>query len=329
MTTKAKWAVIALTVVVLVAAYVALQFGAVYLREPLLVLTKQSTDPLAFAILTEIRLPRVVIAILAGFAIGTAGLLAQSAFTNPIAEPSIIGASGGAALGSAVALATGLAAPWQMALVATSGAGLFVAATYLLSVRKGQLSGYRFIVVGIAVSAVAVAITGFVAALNTGSGRSILFWTLGSLSLARPEQIPLLAIFLVAAIASSLTLMNRLDLLNFGDDYARINGVSVKKLRAKTVLLIALLIGVSVSTVGIVAFLGLAAPHIARSFLGFRNQNLLLPTGLIAALLLLIGDTLARTLLAPTELPLTIFVALICAPVLIIAARRTVIDERR
>jgi len=123
--------------------------------------------------------------------------------------------------------------------------------------------------------------------------------------------------------------MNQLDLLNFGDDYARINGIDVKHLRARAVLLIAVLIGVSVSAVGIVAFLGLAAPHIARSLVGYRNKNLLLPTGLIAALLLLVGDTLARNVLAPTELPLTIFVAIISAPILIIAARRTVIDERR
>lgn len=314
---------------VLIAAYIALQLGAVYLREPLQILTQRAADPLAYSILTEIRIPRVVIAVLAGFAIGMAGLLAQSAFTNPIAEPSIIGASGGAALGSALALAAGAIAPWQIGLAAITGAGLFVTATYLLSVKRGQLSGYRFIVVGIAISAVAVALTGFIAALNTGSGRSILFWTLGSLALARPEQIPVLAIFVVASIALSVRVMNQLDLLNFGDDYARINGIDVKHLRARSVLLIAVLIGVSVSAVGIVAFLGLAAPHIARSLVGYRNKNLLLPTGLIAALLLLVGDTLARNVLAPTELPLTIFVAIISAPILIIAARRTVIDERR
>jgi len=328
-TKRAKWSVVILAVVVLIVSYLALQFGAVYVQQPLSVFADRAADPLAYSILTEIRLPRVLIAILAGFAIGAAGLLAQSAFTNPIAEPSIIGASGGAALGSALALSVGVSTPWLIALVAVAVAGVFVASTYLLAVRKGQLSGYRFIVVGIAVSAIAVALTGFLAAIDTGSGRSILFWTLGSLSLARPDQIPALAVLVLVAIALSWRIMNRLDLLNFGDEYARINGISVRSLRAQAVLLIAILIGVSVSVVGIVAFLGLAAPHIARSFLGFRNQNLLLPTGLIAALLLLLGDTLARNLLAPTELPLTIFVAIIAAPILVLAARRTVIDERR
>ncbi len=289
---------------------------------------KELFNPGHNAILWQIRFPRVIAALLVGAALAVAGLMAQGACNNALAEPSIVGTSAGASLATVIAILFGIVQVGSLGAIAFGVVGAIAATALtfkLASVRSG-LSSFALIIVGIAVTATLSAIVGISTTMVTrADARSISFWNFGSLSLITTDN--LLGIFITAVIGIALaySIAPDLDRLSLGDATAFHLGVDVAKVRKLALVALSIAAGGAVSTVGTIAFLGLAAPHIARFIYGPSHRFLVIQSSIIGALLLVIADTLARTIAQPNELPIGLVTSLIGAPILIalVALRNT------
>jgi iron complex transport system permease protein len=179
------------------------------------------------------------------------------------------------------------------------------------------------ITIGIGVSAILTAIVGLtITVISRPDARSISFWSFGSLALVTPKSLLLLAPVLVIATVLAWKIAPSLDLLSLGDASVRHIGGDAQRIRWKAFVILATLVAVTVSIVGSIAFLALAAPHIARFINGPRNRSLIFYAGAIGALILLIADTAARALVPPYELPIGLLTSLIGAPILIITLKK-------
>ena len=277
-------------------------------------------NPGSNEILWQIRFPRVTAAVIVGAALGVAGLLAQGACNNAVAEPAILGTAAGASFGAVLAISSGLVEVGTVGAIAcgTIGALLTTALTFKLAAIRGALSSFALIIVGIAVSAIFTSLVGMVSAMvSRADARSISFWSLGSLALVTSENLIGIAITTVIGIVIAWKIAPALDRLSLGDATAFHLGVNVARVRLIALIALSILAGGAVSTVGSIAFIGLAAPHIARFIYGPRHRTLVLHSALIGALIVVVADTLSRTIAQPNELPIGLATALLGAPVLI------------
>lgn len=279
------------------------------------------TQSSSHQIIWEIRAPRVAAALLVGAALGIAGSLAQSSTNNPLADPAILGTSAGASLGVLLGVLLNVVTIGSVGSVICAAAGALAATLLTFSLARSALS---LITIGIGVSAILNAIVGLtITAISRPDARSISFWSFGSLSLVTGKNLAILAPILVVGALFAWKMAPRLDLLSLGDSSVRHIGFSAYRIRLAAFALLATLVAVTVSTVGSIAFLALAAPHIARYIQGPRNRNLVIFAGLIGALILLIADTAARALIPPFELPIGLLTSLIGAPILIATLKRS------
>lgn len=271
-------------------------------------------------VLWQIRIPRVVAALLVGAALGVAGLMAQGACNNALAEPSILGTSAGASLGAVIAILFGVVQVGSSGAIICGAVGalLATALTFKLASLRSNLSSFALIIVGIAVSATLTAIVGLLSSMvNRADARSISFWNFGSFALITRENLVGLFIFTVVGIAIASKIAPSLDRLALGDSTAFHLGIDVPKVRMFALVALSLLAGAAVSTVGTIAFIGLAAPHIARFIYGPAHRPLILHSALIGSMIVVIADTAARTIAQPNELPIGLVTSLLGAPVLI------------
>ena len=267
------------------------------------------------------RFPRVLAALLIGAALGVAGVLSQSATNNPLADPSIIGTSAGASLGATIAILLNIA---DIGTLPTTIAAVIGALLATLLTFASSRSALQLVIVGIATSALLSALVGLILTIaNRPDARSISFWSLGSLALVTPKTIYLLAPTILATSAVAWFISQKLDLLALGDREVKFLGLNPQRMRLIAFILIAILIATAVSTVGSIAFLALAAPHITRFLIGPRNRSLIIGSALVGAALLLLADTAARTVAPPFELPIGLITSLIGAPILILLLRRS------
>ena len=281
---------------------------------------EQLMQPGSDEILWQIRFPRFIAAVIVGAAFGVAGLMAQGASNNALAEPSILGTASGAALGAVIAILFGLAQVGSIAATISGviGALLATSLTLKLASLRGNLSSFSLIIVGIAVSATLSAIVGLTSAMITqADARSISFWSFGSLALITYENLAGITATTVFGFAIAWKVAPSLDRLSFGDDTAFHLGVSVVKARWLALVALSLLAGGAVSTVGIIGFIGLAAPHIARFMYGPSHRFLVIQSALIGSLILVVADTLARSIAQPNELSIGLITSLLGAPILI------------
>ena len=277
-------------------------------------------NPGSNEIVWQIRFPRVMAAVIVGAGLGIAGLMAQGACNNAIAEPAILGTAAGASFGAVVGITTGLVQVGSLAALAfgTAGALLATSITFKLAALRGTLSSFNLIIVGIAVSAIFTSLVGITSAvLNRADARSISFWSLGSLALVTNENLLGLIITTLAGGVIAWFIAPMLDRLSLGDHSAFHLGVNVPRVRLFALISLSLLAGGAVSTVGVIAFIGLAAPHIARFIYGPSHRALTIHSAIIGAFIVLVADTLARTIAQPNELPIGLATALIGAPILI------------
>ena len=271
-------------------------------------------------ILWQIRIPRVAAALIVGASLALAGLMAQGACNNALAEPSILGTTAGASLATVLAVLTGTVQVGSVAAIACGAIGALLATslTFKLANLRTQLSSFALIIVGIAVSATITAIVGLLSAMVTrADARSISFWNFGSMALITREN--LIGISLTALVGGAIAwkVSPSLDRLSLGDATAFHMGIDVPRVRLIALIALSVLAGGAVSTVGSIAFIGLAAPHIARFMYGPIHRNLVVHTAVIGALLVVVADTLARTIAQPNELPIGLVTSLLGAPVLI------------
>ena len=264
-----------------------------------------------------VRLPRALGAIIIGAGLGIAGAIAQGIFRNPLAEPTLIGLSSGATLGTIAIIASGASGfGTRMNVVSAVTAALLTA---LLVQWLAPNKGFGFLLTGIAVSAILTAAAGLVITMSPKPGiQSLSFWNFGSLSLLNNATVGLIAPYVETGIIIAFIVSRRLDIYSLGEHSSHYMGVNPKRLRLWAVIALAFLIGASVSAVGSIAFLGLLVPHIVRLMIGPAHRRLLSLSGFVGAIVLLIADLLARTLFEPDEIPLGLLTSILGAPALIV-----------
>lgn len=312
---------LALLVFIALFALFALSIGSVEVQSPWKYIFDRSLTGSGHDIIWDIRYPRVVAALLVGMALGVAGALSQSATNNPLADPSIIGTSAGASLGASFAIVLGFASIGTISASAAATIGALIASLITFALSRSAL---QLVIIGIATSALFTAITGLMIAMaDKPEARSISFWSFGSLALASSQTVNLLLPLVIATSIFGWYYSQKMDLLVLGDREVTHLGFNPQRMRFIAFILISVLIATAVSTVGSIAFLALAAPHITRYLIGPSNRPLVIGSAVIGAGLLLVADTAARTIAPPIELPIGLITSLIGAPILILLLRKS------
>lgn len=280
-----------------------------------------SADPTDH-ILLELRLPRVVLGALAGAALALSGTLLQAFFQNPMAGPYVVGVSSGAGLTAIAAMTLGFTFRWGpfdlVAGAAFAGGIGSVALVYALARRIRFLQSEGLLLIGIAVGAVFSALTSVFLVFSREGIQAALMWMLGTFSAAEWSKVWALLGALIVGGAGSLWLGRDLNLLLWGDDVAQSLGCPVRAVRRWILILSSLLAAASVAACGVVGFVGLMVPHLARGFLRTADHRYVLPgSALLGAILTVAADTLARTVAAPLELPVGAVTSALGAPFLV------------
>lgn len=276
--------------------------------------------------LWTVRFPRVTMALLVGAALAVAGALMQGVFGNPLAEPSVVGVSAGAAVAAGASIAFGLtfAGTWTVALCAFLGGLATTLLVYALSRSDGRTEVVTLVLTGIAVNAVAGAALAFLLFVaDTQAREQIVFWQLGSLNGSRWPYVAVVAPLALVGIAAAFAATRRLDLLALGERPARHLGVDVERLRIQLIVVVALLTAAAVSFCGTVAFVGLVVPHLVRMVTGPGHRVLIPASMLLGGLVLVLADTVARSFVANADLPLGMLTSLVGGPFFFWLLRRT------
>jgi iron complex transport system permease protein len=280
-------------------------------------------DPVAHAILFDLRLPRAATAFATGAALALAGVLMQVLLRNPLADPYVLGVSGGAAVAALGAMLAGLSGLW----VDAGAAGGALAAMWLvfaLAHGRGGWTPARLLLTGIVVAAgCSAAVSLMLALADEGPVRGMLFWLMGDLGHAGVPWLALSAVALAAPLGIALS--RPLDVLAHGDVQAGVVGLPVRRLRAGVYVGASLLTAVAVTTAGSIGFVGLVTPHLVRLALGSAHR-IVVPASLLAGgTLVTLADLAARTAVAPRQLPVGALTALVGVPLFLVLMRR----ERR
>ncbi len=267
-------------------------------------------------ILWEIRLPRAVLGALVGAALGLSGAALQGYLRNPLAEPSLIGVSGGAALGAVLAIQLGLSQLMALALPVGGLIGAAVAMLAVVALAGAQGGPETLILAGLAVSAIATALISLVLNLSQNPFASVemVFWLMGSLADRSLTQVWLAAPLMLAGMGLLLLLGRALDALTLGEDAASSLGIDVRRTRLALVAGTALAVGAATSVTGVIGFVGLLVPHVLRPFAGHRPSLLLPASALAGAIFLLVADVALRLAPAWMDLRIGVLTALIGAP---------------
>ncbi|WP_432652412.1 FecCD family ABC transporter permease [Pectobacterium sp. PL152] len=275
-------------------------------------------DPL-WHIWLNIRIPRVLLAILVGGALACSGTIMQGLFRNPLADPSLLGISSGAALCVALTIVLPLGLPPLLALyspmfAAFAGSLAITVIIFILS-RSEQGGLTRLLLAGIALNALCLALIGVLTYISTDQQlRQFSLWGMGSLGQAQWPMLLVTSTLAIPGMLATLYYARRLNVLQLGDEEAHYLGINVKRTKYALLLLSSLLVGVAVAVSGVIGFIGLIIPHLMRLHVGADHRWLIPGSILGGACLLLFADTLARTLLAPAEMPVGLLSSLIGGP---------------
>ncbi|PZQ47036.1 MAG: iron ABC transporter permease [Rhodovulum sulfidophilum] len=271
-------------------------------------------DPTRFIVL-ELRLPRATLAALVGAALAVGGTIAQAILRNPLAEPGLLGINGGAALAAMVVIVElGHPSPSLLPWLTFSGALVMALAILALARAEGAASA-RLILIGVGLSSMAGAGATFIATFGEiADVQRAMIWLAGSLQGGDWGEVRRLIAWAVAPAALVWLAAGELDVIALGDEVAAGRGQPVPAARAGLVVACALVSGAAVAAAGLIAFVGLAAPHLARRLVGARHDRLLPAAALIGALLVLVADLAARSVLPPIQLPVGLVTALLGAP---------------
>ncbi len=298
----------------------ALAIGGVPLS--LIEIVRGEASKLDLTVFSEIRAPRVILAATVGASLAVAGAVLQGFFRNPLADPGLIGVSGGAALGAVAMIVLGSSlelpaafAPYTMPVAAIFGSLCVTGALYLFSTYFGQFRIVTVLLVGIAFNALSsVGIGIFQYISNDAQLRSLIFWMLGSFGRAHWVTAVPCVLAMVSAVLILITKSNSLDKLQLGENEAFHLGVDVKATKRDLVLLSAICVGAGVAVSGIIGFVGLVVPHIVRFTIGVRHKPLMIGSALAGASLMVSADLLARLVALPAEVPVGLVTSAIGAP---------------
>ena len=283
--------------------------------ESLRALVAGDAGPLTL-VMREIRLPRAILAVMVGASLGLAGAAMQGYLRNPLAEPGLIGVSGSAALGAVIAIQTSLAATLALGLPAMALGGALLGVVLVVVLAGPRGSSLTLILAGIAISALAAALTSLVLNLspNPFAANEIVFWMMGSLADRSMTHVWIALPFMVAGWLMLVTLGRGLDALTLGEDAAGAMGIRLARLRLTLILGTASVVGAATAVAGAIGFVGLVVPHILRPLVGARPSALLWASALGGAIMLLAADIAVRLILPERDLKLGVLTALVGAP---------------
>lgn len=291
--------------------------------EVLSALWQPERDPAATAIVRDLRLPRVLVAGCSGAALATSGAALQSLTGNPLADPYLMGVASGASVGVGIAVLIGAAAGAGLPTFAFAGAVGATLAVLAMGRRRGVLDLSAFLLSGIVLGTFLAAWMQLLLSLAGQDQSRILGWLMGYLGDADRTQASWIGAVVVPVVAIFARLGRGLDAFAFGEESARSIGVPVEPFKAAILLLAALATAVSVATCGVVGFVGLAVPHVARALVGPPNRNLIPLCAVLGATLLIAADTVSRAAVPGRPLPLGVLTALVGAPVFALILRRS------
>ena len=326
------WLMPALVVALLVTIVVSVGVGALRITpyEIGLILLKSlgysvEVDATKEAILLAIRLPRVCLAVLIGAGLAISGAAIQGLFRNPLADPGLIGISSGASLAAVMMIVlevklfqtlSGVLGMYALSVVAFGGACATAFLVYRLARVAGKDVITTMLLTGIAINALSGALTGIMTYLATDEQlRTITFWSLGSLGGASWTSVGAILPFTVVALVGIPRLAKSLNLLALGESQASMLGVNLKGIKRQVIIFSTMAVGTSVAVAGIIGFVGLVVPHLIRMGAGSDHRRVLTGSALGGAIVLTLADSLARTVVAPAELPIGILTALVGTPV--------------
>ncbi|WP_405507900.1 iron ABC transporter permease [Streptomyces cyaneofuscatus] len=306
------------------AVLVGILAGSLWLRTGDLVLWVQGTAPDLIGRALDDRMPRVAAAVLAGAALGLAGSAVQSAVRNPLAEPGVLGITAGAGLGAVAVVTSDLPGGRPVLIAAAVATGLATFALIALLAWRGGFLPDRFVLIGIGCGYGLSAVSTFLLLrADPWNTPRILTWLSGTTyGRSLPDVVPV-AVALLVALPLLLSMRRQLDLLAVDEDTPRILGVSPARTRFASLTIAAVLAALGVIAIGVVGFVGLVAPHLARSLVGARHGRAIPVAMLIGGVLVCVADTLGRTLIAPAQIPAGLMVALVGAPYFVWLLRRS------
>ena len=289
----------------------------------------QGADHLVFF---NIRLPRLLMGVAAGAGLGLAGALLQGLFRNPLADPGLIGVSSGAALATGVMIVLGQSllpdwprtmGSWPLVCMAFAGGLLVTMLVYALGQTQGGTRIGLMLLAGIAVNALAGAGLGFLSFISSDEQlRNLQMWLLGSLGSSRWSAVVLVSMAVAVSLMAAIRLAQPLNAIALGEAQAQLLGVRVERSKRLAILIAALAVGAVTATTGIIGFIGLIAPHWVRLIAGPDHRVVLPGSALLGAALVVLSDSVARTIVKPAELPLGVLTAFIGVPLFLLMLRQ-------
>ncbi|MGK7654229.1 FecCD family ABC transporter permease [Roseovarius sp. B08] len=312
---KALFLSLLLVVVALFAASLLIGPAGIGIRQSLSALFLGDGGPLTL-VMREVRLPRAILAVLIGGSLGLAGAAMQGYLRNPLAEPGLIGVSGSAALGAVLAIHTGLAGAFVLGLPMAALTGALLGVILVMSLAGPRGTSLTLILAGIAVSALAGALTSLVLNLspNPFAANEIVFWMMGSLTDRSMTHVWLALPFMAVGFALLAGLGRGLDAMTLGEDAAAAMGIRLVRLRLLLVLGTACVVGAGTAVAGAIGFVGLVVPHLLRPLVGAHPSRLLWASALGGATMVLAADIAVRVILPARDLKLGVLTALVGAP---------------
>ena len=282
-------------------------------------LSKQSNN---FLIISDLRMPRVLSAVLIGGNLAVAGALLQTTMKNPLADPGIIGISSGASLGAIAVMVIFTDLIKYKIIIAFIGGIIAACLVYLIGEDKG-FSPVRIILAGVCVNSILNALSSMVTVFNSAGVSSIQTWLLGSLVNITWNDFKILALYTIVGIALCLLVIKSCDLMGLGDKTAQSLGLNVNRVRVMITFVAVLLTSISTGVGGVISFVGLVIPHICRFLIGSSHKFLIPFSYFMGGFLLLVADTVSRNIFRPYEIPVGLTMCLVGGPFFIYILRRS------
>ena len=274
-------------------------------------------------VVIDIRLPRILMGIIVGIALGISGAILQGLFRNPLIDPGFIGVSSGAAIGAMfvimfsqlIAIENNFYVQFLLPVFAMSGGLSTTILVYKMSQMSGKTNIMAMLLSGIAVNAFSGSIIGFlVYRASDMELRSFTFWTLGSLDNSNWLIVSIAVVSILIPIIISIKLRKKLDIFMLGDAEAGYLGLNIEKLKKRIIFISALMVGVTVAFCGMIGFIGLVTPHLVRLIMGPSHKTLIFGSAILGAIILILADFISRIIIAPAQLPIGIITSALGAP---------------
>lgn len=324
-----KWlvSIIALSILLLVSVFLSLGVGEVHFSPADILQIWKDKASLDYTILSQIRVPRLLLGFSVGGALSISGVILQGIYRNPLVEPYTLGISGGAALGVALTIVFGLHLLWgsfMLPLSGFAGAVITVFAVYFLSIRKTNFNINRMLLIGVMISFMASSTMMFLMATTTTENlHSIVFWIMGSLDEPDMKLINTVLYASIAGLLIAYYFSNHLNALRLGEEKAMHLGINTGLSIRILFIIASVLTGICVAVAGVIGFVGLVIPHVLRIFVGSDYRILLISSFLGGGIFILLSDLVARTLISPNELPIGVITGMVGGVLFILVLSRS------